>query len=51
MKTQRVEKLMVGMEGLEKEILLDMIRFPREDNSISNMAEAGKLKTVYVNNF
>lgn len=38
---------MKGMEGLEKEILLETIRFHREDNSIWNMVEAGKQRTVY----
>ena len=33
---------MEGMEELEKETLLETIRFHREDNSIWNMAEAGK---------
>ena len=33
---------MEGMEELEKETLLETIRFHREDNSIWNTAEAGK---------
>ena len=33
---------MEGMEGLEKETLLETIRFHREDNSIWNTAEVGK---------
>lgn len=33
---------MEGMEELEKETLLETIRFHREDNSIWNTAETGK---------
>ena len=33
---------MEGMEEIEKETLLETIRFHREDNSIWNTAEAGK---------